>query len=150
MTAVPIARAGARMLAVRRRVEHADTDASGVVHFARYPALQETALLENLERLGAGLGELARGGFDLVVVEATTRYRAPARYPDELSLEPAVGHLGAARARIDTTIRRAADGAELATGSLVVALTDRTTGAPRALPPDLRTVLEETRSHVLG
>ncbi|MDP9794197.1 acyl-CoA thioester hydrolase [Catenuloplanes nepalensis] len=139
---------GARMLPVRRRVEHADTDASGVVHFARYPALQETALLANLERLGVGLGVLAAAGFDLVVTEATTRYRSPARYPDELRLVPAVGHLGAARARIDVAIRRDADDAELATGSLVVALTDRTTGAPSVLLPALRAVLEETRSDV--
>lgn len=145
MTATPGQR---QLLPVRRRVEHADSDASGVVHFARYPALQETALLANLERLGVGLDVLARAGFDLVVTESTTRYRAPARYPDELSLEPTVGHLGAARARIDTTIRRIADGAELATGSLVVALTDRVTGAPCVLFPALHAVLEETRSDV--
>ncbi|MCE7004703.1 acyl-CoA thioesterase [Kibdelosporangium philippinense] len=148
MTAAPSTRVGARLQAVRRRVEHADTDASGVVHFARYAVLQETALLENLERLGVGLGVLASGGLDLVVVEATTRYRFPARYPEELSLEPVVGHLGAARARIDTTIRRLADSVELATGSLVVALTDRVTGAPCALLPALHAVLEEARSDV--
>jgi YbgC/YbaW family acyl-CoA thioester hydrolase len=148
VTAAPSAPAGARLLPVARRVEHADTDASGVVHFARYPALQETALLANLERLGVGLDVLAREGFDLVVTEATTRYRSPARYPDELSLEPVVGHLGAARARIDTTIRRTADGTELATGTLVVALTDRRTGAPCVLLPALHAVLEETRSDV--
>jgi YbgC/YbaW family acyl-CoA thioester hydrolase len=147
VTATPSAPVGARLLPVARRVEHSDTDASGVVHFARYPAWEETALLANLERLGVGLDVLAREGFDLVVTEATTRYRSPARYPDELSLEPVVGHLGAARARIDTTILRAADGTELATGSLVVALTDRGTGAPCALLPVLHAVLEETRSH---
>ncbi|NBE96638.1 acyl-CoA thioesterase [Nonomuraea sp. KC401] len=148
MTVTPTAPQDSRLLPVHRRVEHADTDASGVVHFARYPVLLEVALLANLERLGVGLGVLAREGFDLVVTEATTRYRVPARYPDELSLEPVVGYLGAARARIDTTIRRTADGVELATGSLVVALTDRTTGAPSALLPALRAVLEETHSDV--
>lgn len=148
MTAAPSAPPGARLLPVCRRVEHADTDASGVVHFARYPVMQETALLVNLERLGVGIGALAGGGFDLVVVEARTRYRSPARYPEELSLETVVGHLGAARARIDTVIRRAADGVELVTGSLVVAVTDRATGAPCPLPPALHAVLEETRFDV--
>ncbi|WP_249998259.1 thioesterase family protein [Actinoplanes sp. M2I2] len=148
MTVVPAAAQRARLLPVRRSVEHADTDASGVVHFARYPALQETALLANLERLGVGLGVLASAGFDLVVTEATTRYLAPARYPDELNLEPVVGRLSVARARIDTTVRRTTDGAELATGSLVVALTDRATGAPCALLPVLHAVLEESRSDV--
>ncbi|MFD5568860.1 acyl-CoA thioesterase [Streptomyces cadmiisoli] len=145
---VSAAPAGARLLPVRRRVEHSDTDAYGVVHFARYPAMQETALLDNLERLGVGLAVLAEEGLGLIVVEARTRYHAPARYPDELTLEPVVGHLGIARARIDTLIRRTTDGAELASGSLVVALTDRLTGAPRTLSPALYTVLEENRSDV--
>ncbi|MEU4580352.1 acyl-CoA thioesterase [Nonomuraea sp. NPDC023979] len=148
MTATPPEPPDPRLLPVRRHVEHADTDASGVMHFARYPALLEVALLANLERLGVGLGVLAREGYDLVITEATTRYRAPARYPDELSLRPVVGHLGAARARVDTTIQRAADGAELAIGSLVVALTDRVTGAPRALLPALHAALKESRSDV--
>lgn len=149
MTSAPSTPVQARLLPVRRRVEHADTDASGVVHFARYPALQETALLDNLERLGVGLGVLAAAGFDLVVTEARTRYHSPARYPDELSLEPVVGHLGAALVRIDTTIRRIADDAALATGSLLVAVADRTTGAPCALFPALHAALEETRSDAL-
>lgn len=136
------------LLPVRRRVEHADTDASGVVHFARYASLLETALLENLERLGAGLGELARDGAELVVAELTLRYRVPARYPDELSLETAVGHLGAARVRVDGTVRRCADGTELATGTLLLATVDRA-GTPRALSPSLHHILTEARDHAL-
>jgi YbgC/YbaW family acyl-CoA thioester hydrolase len=130
---------------VLRQVEHVDTDASGVVHFARYPSLLETALLANLERLGVGLGALAGLGLELVVADLAMRYRAPARYADELSLETAVGHLGAARARIDGTVRRTADGAELATGSLVVAVVDTTNGIPCALPPVLHDALTEAR-----
>ncbi|AOS61835.1 acyl-CoA thioesterase [Actinoalloteichus hymeniacidonis] len=146
MTATPSANSDSRLLPVHRRVEHADTDASGVMHFARYPVLLETALLANLERLGAGLAVLARDGLDLVVTEVRTQYRSPARYPDELVLAPTVGHLGAARARIDTTIRRRNEDTELATGSLLIAVTDRATGAPCALHPALHAILEESRS----
>lgn len=139
---------GPGMVPVRRTVEHADTDASGVVHFARYGSLLETALLVNLERLGAGLAVLAADGAELVVSELTMRYRAPARYPDELSLDVAVGHLGAARMRIDGTVRRS-DGTELATGTLLFGLIDHATGAPRALSPALHKVLTEARDHAL-
>lgn len=150
MTAAP---AGPALPAVRRTVEHADTDASGVVHFARYASLLETAVLTNLEGLGVGLAALADDGAELVVAELTMRFRLPARYPDVLSLETAVGHLGAARVRIDGVVRRAADGAELATGTLLFGLVDRETGTPRALSPALHRVLHdlatEARDHAV-
>ncbi|ONI87066.1 hypothetical protein ALI144C_09895 [Actinosynnema sp. ALI-1.44] len=130
-------------------VEHVDTDASGVVHFSRYASLMETALLDNLERLGAGIDVLARDGAELVVTELTIRYRAPARYPDELSLETAVNHVGAARVRIDSTVRRPVDDVELAVGTLVLGLVDRATGTPRVLTSALHDVLTEATDHAL-
>ncbi|MBB6566595.1 thioesterase family protein [Kribbella sandramycini] len=130
-----------------RQVEHVDTDASGVVHFARYASLIETALLDNLERLGTGLDTLAAAGAELVVSELRLRYLASARYPDELSLEASVDHVGAARARIAGTVRRSADGAELATGTLVLGLVDRADGSPRTLTPELLNVLTEAGTH---
>ncbi|MBP2330537.1 acyl-CoA thioester hydrolase [Kibdelosporangium banguiense] len=137
------------LVPVRRRVEHVDTDASGVVHFARYASLLETALLENLERLGVGLGVLARDRAELFMVEVRMRYRASARYPDELSVETAVGHVGAARVRIDGTVRRSADGVELAGGMLVLGLVDSADGTARALSPALHDVLTEARDHAV-
>ncbi|TDD61595.1 acyl-CoA thioesterase [Kribbella antibiotica] len=126
---------------VLHKVEHVDTDASGVVHFARYASLIETALLDNLERLGAGLATLAAEGAELVVSELRLRYLASARYPDELSLEAAVDHVGAARVRITGTVRRRADTAELATGIVVLGLVDRADGSPRTLTPALHDIL---------
>ncbi|GAB3838686.1 acyl-CoA thioesterase [Kribbella italica] len=135
------------LLPVVRKVEHVDTDASGVVHFARYASLIETALLDNLERLGVGLGALAAEGADLVVSELRLRYLASARYPDELSLETAVDHVGAARVRINGVVRRTADGVELATGTLVLGLVDRSDGSARTLLPALHHTLTEAGNH---
>ncbi|MEK8107760.1 hypothetical protein NKG94_26990 [Micromonospora sp. M12] len=45
---------------LRWRVEHVDTDAAGVVHFTRYASLLESALLENLDRLGWASGTSPR------------------------------------------------------------------------------------------
>lgn len=137
------------LVPVRRKVEHVDTDASGVVHFSRYASFVETALLDNLERLGVGLAELARDGAELVVVELTMRYRVSARYPDELSLETAISHVGAARVRVDGVVRRSADNAELAVGTLVVGLVDRAGGTARALTQALHDVLTEAKNHAL-
>ncbi|WP_329080862.1 MULTISPECIES: acyl-CoA thioesterase [unclassified Streptosporangium] len=135
---------------VRRRVEHVDTDASGVVHFARYPSLLETAALENLDRLGVGIDALARDGLDLVVTELSMRYHASARFLDQLDLEISVLHVGAASFRLSGTVlcvrpEREEEPRRLSTGVLVFGVVDRTTGAACALPEQLRKSLKECR-----
>lgn len=154
------------LVPVRRRVEHVDIDASGVVHFARYPSMLESAALENLDRLGVGLDALARDGLDLVVAEMSMRYHASARFLDRLDLEISVLHVGGASFRLSGTVlrvrpdseREPGSGAEperesghegeplrLSTGVFVFGVVDRTTGAACALPEQLRKTLKECR-----
>jgi acyl-CoA thioester hydrolase len=130
-----------------RRVEHLDTDASGVVHFARYASLLETAVLENLHELGAGLSALHEHGLDLAVTELRMRYHAPARFLDELELQAAIVHVGAAQVRVEGAIllRTGSEPTLLAAGLLVLGTLDRSSGSPAVLPPPIRSVLEENR-----
>ncbi|GAA2696148.1 MULTISPECIES: thioesterase family protein [Actinosynnema] len=130
------------MTAVRRRVEHVDTDASGLVHFSRYASLMETALLEHLDRIGAGLTALAGHGLDLVVAELSIRYHSPARFPDELDLLVTKVKFGVVRLRAETEVRRA-DGEPLATGTLTLGVVDQSTGTPTPLPEPIATLLKE-------
>ncbi|WP_205315141.1 acyl-CoA thioesterase [Nonomuraea lactucae] len=135
------------MLAVSRRVEHVDTDASGVVHFARYPSLLETAALENLDRLGVGLAVLSEAGLDLAVTELAVRYLTPARFLDRVSVEIGVEHVGAVRFRLSGAVLRAPDATPLVTGTLTFCAVDRATGAASALPGRLKDLLKECRHH---
>jgi acyl-CoA thioester hydrolase len=123
------------------RVEHVDTDASGVMHFARHPSLIETAALESLERLGIGLDTLAEEGLDLVVAEARMRYRRPARFLDRLGITVGVAHVGAASFRVDGQI--SLEETTLVTGTLVFGAVGRTTGSPSVLPGRVTEVLKE-------
>jgi acyl-CoA thioester hydrolase len=124
-----------------RRVEHVDTDASGVMHFARYPSLLETAALEGLERLGIGLDALAADGLDLVVAEAKLTYRHPARFLDRLGVTVGLAHLGAASLRVAGEVTLAET--TLVTGTLVFGAVGRTTGTPSVLPGRVTEVLKE-------
>ena len=129
--------------ALRRRVEHVDTDASGVVHFSRYASLLETAGLEELERRGAGLEVLSAQGLDLRVRELRVSYRAAARFQDWLVLVPAVEHVGPASLKLGVKLYR--EGAEpllLAFGSLDFAVVTRENGVPACLPPSLSSALK--------
>ncbi|MGR6008041.1 acyl-CoA thioesterase [Bacillus cereus] len=69
---------------LNKRVEHLDTDASGVVHFSRYPSLMETAVLENLDNLKIGMHALESEQLDLVVSEMKIKYLSSAYFLDYL------------------------------------------------------------------
>jgi acyl-CoA thioester hydrolase len=116
----------------RHRVEHVDTDASGVVHFSRYASLLETVVLEYLESAGAGLSALAEAGQDLVVIDLRVRYRSPAR----------VLHAGGARMRLGAVICHEGSGEPLAEGTLDFASVRRSDQRPVPWPPAVRTLLK--------
>lgn len=70
-----------------RRIEFADTDMAGIVHFSRFFIFMETAEHEFQRSLGSTVHfehEGAHIGWPRV--EATCRYRSPARLGDELDI----------------------------------------------------------------
>jgi len=70
------------------RVRYAETDQMGVVYYANYFIWFEIGRVEFLRQLGFEYAALEREEDCLLpVVEATCRYRAPARYDEELVLE---------------------------------------------------------------
>lgn len=125
----------------RHRVEHVDTDASGVVHFSRYASLVETALLDLLESTEHGLAELAAHEIELVVTELKIAYRAPARYRDMLSAEIGLEHVGATQIRTCGSLYRSGDDGErmvLVDAQVLLAAVMRSDGRPTALPVPVR------------
>jgi acyl-CoA thioester hydrolase len=137
-----------RPLVIRNRVEHVDTDASGVMHFSRYASLSETAALEKLEELGAGLEVFQEFGLDLRVHELRIKYFAPAYFRDDILLEGAIAHLGPARIRLTVRILRESGETEpllLAISNLELAVVDRQRVQPVPIPDTLRSLLGENQ-----
>lgn len=134
---------GAGPAGVRHRVEHVDTDASGVVHFSRYASLIETGALEKLEGLGVGLGLLESLGLDLRVSELRIRYVAPARFRDLLLVEARIERVGAASVRLSGSVFREGGGEPvlLARGELNLAVVDKEKGTATYIPDSLISLL---------
>lgn len=132
---------------LRRRVEHVDTDAAGVVHFTRYASLLETAVLESLDHLGVGARQLAEQGLELAVRDLRMRYEASARFLDRLRVGVRVDRVAGATCEVSGTVHRELDdvapGELLATGTLVLCVVDREHGRAAALPSTLRRVLRD-------
>jgi len=74
-------------LVTRRRVEFADTDMGGIVHFARFFVYMETAEHEFLNALGTTVHfEVDGATLGWPKVAVSCEYLAPARLGDELTI----------------------------------------------------------------
>ena len=78
----------------RLRVRYGECDPQGVVFNAHYFAYFDIALTELWREAAGGYAGMMDDGIDLQVVEATARYKAPARFDDELDLTIEVTRLG--------------------------------------------------------
>jgi acyl-CoA thioester hydrolase len=109
---------------VRVRVRFGETDAMGIVHHATYPNYMEVGRVEWLRRRGVAYANWASHGLHLAVVELSLRYRAPARFDDELDVEAKLVEAGAASARFDYRIVRTTDAVLCVEGSTRLACVD--------------------------
>ena len=66
------------------KVRFSETDAQGVAHHAAYLDWLEVARVEYLARIEGGYQGLRDQGIEATTLEAHVRYRAPARFDDEL------------------------------------------------------------------
>jgi acyl-CoA thioester hydrolase len=78
-------------------------------------------------------------GIDLQVVEASARYKAPARFDDELDITIDVSHLGTTSMVTDLAVRR--DGELLVEGRLAHVFVDMKTLTKIPIPDALREAL---------
>jgi acyl-CoA thioester hydrolase len=125
---------------VRVRVRFYETDLMGIVHHGSYPAYLEVARVEWLRRRGVAYGAWAARGLHLAVAELSLRYRAPARFDDEIDVEAKLVMRGAASLRFDYRLVRVGDGLLLAEGSTLLACIDAQ-GAVRRVHGEMAEVL---------
>jgi acyl-CoA thioester hydrolase len=77
----------------RLRVRYAETDQMGVVYYANYFVWMEIGRVELVRARGIDYKQLEETeGLFLAVMEATCRYRYPARYDQEIVIETRVLH----------------------------------------------------------
>jgi acyl-CoA thioester hydrolase len=124
------------------RVYWEDTDAGGIVYYANYLRFMERARTEWLRAIGIEQEVLLREQqLMFVVVEATARYRLPARYGDELKVTSRIAQWTRASLTFEQNIVRAAvsepDPQMLVTGRVRVACLDAAKFRPRPLPESL-------------
>jgi acyl-CoA thioester hydrolase len=126
----------------RIRVRYSECDLQGHVFNANYFAYFDIALTELWRVAAGGYQAMLEEGLDLVVVEATARFKAAARFDDELALEVTVGRLGTTSMRTDLRILR--DGVLLVEGEMVHVFVARDTTLKAPIPGPIRAALEQS------
>jgi acyl-CoA thioester hydrolase len=124
----------------RLRVRFHECDPQGVVFNAHYFAYFDVALTEMWRAAFGSYQSVVDQGTDVVVVEASATYRAPARFDEEIDVELTVARLGTTSMTTQTAVRR--DGQVLVEGRLVHVFVDPATMAKQTIPDHVRAGLE--------
>ncbi|HEY4011455.1 MAG TPA: thioesterase family protein [Acidobacteriaceae bacterium] len=104
----------------RVRVRYAETDQMGVVYHANYLVWFEVGRVEFIRQMGMDYRSMEKEENAMIaVVEATARYKAPARYDDELIVRTTLAGLRGPIVRFRYAVLRVADEQLLCEGETV-------------------------------
>ncbi len=121
------------------RVYYEDTDAQGVVYYANYFRFLERTRSEWLRSLGVDMVALAENERRIfVVAEIQSRFLAPARLSDQLTVTARLEKLTRVSFDIEQNIYRGnTDGKLLVSSMVKAAYLDADTMRPKRIPPSI-------------
>jgi acyl-CoA thioester hydrolase len=131
---------------VRVRVRYAETDQMRVVYHSNYLVWFEIGRVELMRQRGLDYSRLeAEEGCGIAVVEARVRYKAPARYDDELVIETEIAKVRGPIVQFRYRILRESDEALLCEGETIHIVVGRDMKR-RALPKKYADILSAAAS----
>jgi acyl-CoA thioester hydrolase len=126
------------------RVRYAETDQMGVVYHANYLVWFEVGRTDFIRKLGLNYLTMEKEeGCHIAVVDLRVRYKAPARYDDELTVRTRLTHVRGSILSFGYVIYRAADDlilTEATTTHIVVGRDMKRT----AMPPRYAAIFQST------
>jgi acyl-CoA thioester hydrolase len=124
------------------RVRYHECDPQGIVFNAHYFTFFDMTITELLRAAfpAGGYGEMIeRLGVDIVVAEATARFRGSARFDEDIELSATVTRLGTTGMTTELSVARA--GTVLVEGELRHVFVDATTWTKTPIPDAVRAAL---------
>ncbi len=137
-----------------RRIEFAETDMAGIVHFANFFRMMEATEHAFFRSLGFSIHAHENGATTgWPRVSASCDYRAPLRFEEEVEIHLIVAEVRSRSIRYEFIFRKVADGLEVARGKIaaVCASVDKTTGklAPVPIPEKIRSQITAAPADLL-
>ena len=110
----------------RLRVRYAETDQMGVVYHANHFIWFEVGRVEFMRQLGFTYRDMEREyGCHIAVVDARCRYKAPARYDEEIIVRTHMKNARETLVHFGYELVRAEDGTQLAEGETTHIVIDK-------------------------
>jgi acyl-CoA thioester hydrolase len=109
----------------RLRGRYEETDAMGVVYYAKFMVWMEVGRVSLLRDIGFGYSEWVRHELEFPVVQAHADYKSSARFDDEVLVKTRIAHIGNSSIRFENEIYKLPEMTLLATGHTVYVLTNR-------------------------
>jgi len=135
--------AAGQVCEVNIRVRYAETDQMGVVYHANYFVWFEVGRVEFLRQLGFSYREMEQSdGCCIAVVDARCRYKAPARYDDEVLVRTYLKNVRDSLVHFVYELARVSDGVLLAEGETTHIVVDQQMKV-RAIPEKYMKVFQE-------
>jgi acyl-CoA thioester hydrolase len=127
----------------RLRVRYAETDQMGVVYHANHFIWFEVGRVELMRQLGFSYRDMERDhGCFIAVVDARCRYKAPARYDEEIIVRTHLKNVRESIVHFGYELLRAGDGELLAEGETTHIVID-TKMKTTPMPPGYLKALQE-------
>jgi acyl-CoA thioester hydrolase len=115
-----------RVNEVKIRVRYAETDQMGVVYHSNHFVWFEVGRVEFFRQLGFSYKDMEQqDGCHIAVVDARCRYKAPARYDDEVVVRTQLKNARESMVHFGYELVRASDGLLLAEGETMHVVIDR-------------------------
>ena len=132
------------LFSYRTRVEFADTDAAGLLHFSNYFRFMERAEHAWFRHLGRSVMEKAdQHVLSWPRVNATCSFRAPLRFEDECDIHVKVIRVGERSLRLKFLMYHATNGEQVAEGEVVAVCAEFKGGKMTSvsIPAELKSIL---------
>jgi len=124
-TKAALSQHSANISEVKIRVRYAETDQMGVVYHANHFIWFEVGRVEFLRQLGFSYRDMEQNdGCYIAVVDARCRYKAPARYDDEIVVRTRLKNVRESLVHFAYELVRASDAVLLAEGETTHIVTD--------------------------
>ncbi|MEM7108546.1 MAG: thioesterase family protein [Bacteroidota bacterium] len=122
------------------RVRYAETDQMGYVYYGNYAAYYEAARVEALRDLGLTYRELEASGVMMPVLENHSKYLAPARYDELLTVTTTVKQKPGVRITFHYEIHNQ-EGSLIHTGETLLVFVNMESKRPCPMPVPMEKIL---------
>jgi acyl-CoA thioester hydrolase len=123
------------------RVRYAETDQMGYVYYGFYAMYYEVGRVESLRQLGMTYKEIETMGIIMPVLENKSKYIAPGRYDELLTIQTTIREKPGVRIKFEYEIFNE-DEKLIHTGETLLAFVDQKTNRPCRPPAEMEKVLE--------